>query len=691
MRLLNTAIIRLTLFVLAGIFTGFGFSPPLLLVYVLVAGALLIFGVALLRAQRLLLQDGLFGLSCGLLFFLLGFGSVQLHRPQDQPAHYSQLANRGKGFLLLRLSENLDSTAFGGRFVAEVKQLNGQSTHGKILLLLPKGHKGYRTDDLVVVGAAPEPVPRPLNPQQFDYGRFMENRGVLFQVSPSEKEIRLLEHREGTYAGAIEKIHWQIAGKLQRYRFNREELSMVQALFLGYRKAISAETQENFIDAGVVHLLAVSGLHVGLLLLILNFLLSPLDGSSGGKVLKTLLLLLLLWGYALLAGLSPSVVRAVSMFSFLAVGMQLRRQTNAPNTLFLSLLLLVLLRPQWLLEVGFQLSYLAVLSILLLQPELESLLRVRNRLLKYFWSLFTVTLAAQLGVLPLSLFYFHQFPGLFFLSNLLILPFLGLLMGLGLLVLCLALLNMLPAFLANSLKSAIGLLNELVARVAAQEDLIFRDIPFDGTQLMAFSCLLLLFFLFGRNLFRERIRLLLWALILLQGSFLYGLVRNRSEELVIFHKYRQTAIAEKRNWQLQLHHDLPQPLEEQAFLKNYRLDNRIRSLQAGGVKNVYGQGDGLLLLIDSTAIYRVPGLRPKRVLLTGSPKINLERLLTELRPDVLIADGSNYSGHVKRWRETCRKFGVQFHYTGREGAYTTRSRGAINLTGLQDLLGFTSE
>src|SRR5690606_39063385 len=148
--------------------------------------------------------------------------------------------------------------------------------------------------------------------------------------------------------GAIEKIHWQIAGKLQRYRFNREELSMVQALFLGYRKAISAETQENFIDAGVVHLLAVSGLHVGLLLLILNFLLSPLDGSSGGKVLKTLLLLLLLWGYALLAGLSPSVVRAVSMFSFLAVGMQLRRQTNAPNTLFLSLLLLVLLRPQWL-------------------------------------------------------------------------------------------------------------------------------------------------------------------------------------------------------------------------------------------------------------------------------------------------------------------------------------------------------
>ena len=491
MRLVNTAIIRLTLFLLAGIFTGFQFSPPLDLLYFLLAGGFVIFAISFLRAKKLLLQDSLFGLSAALLFFLLGFGSAQLHQPRNQDLHYSNLLPSEEISLVASLTEKLKPSQFENKYLAEVKQVNGKKSFGKILLLLPRDIMNFQVGDQLAVSSSLEPIPTALNPQQFDYRKFMENRGILFQISPSEEEVLLLDHRQETFAGNIEAIHSRIEAKLKEHNFEKEELAIVQALILGQRRDISSETYGNFIDAGVVHILAVSGLHVGLILMILNFLLSPLDRIKRGWFLKICLLLLFLWSYAALAGLSPSVVRAVSMFSFVAVGMQLKRQTSVLNTLFLSLMLLLLVRPQWLFEVGFQLSYLAVFSIVLLQPMLASLFWPENRILKYLWNLFTVTLAAQIGVMPLSLFYFHQFPGLFFLSNMIILPFLGILMGLGILVICLALLNCLPSILAESLNLSIKLLNELVNLVAQQEEFLFREIPFSLPMLFAFYILLL--------------------------------------------------------------------------------------------------------------------------------------------------------------------------------------------------------
>ena len=683
MRLVNTAIIRLTLFLLAGIFTGFQFSPPLDLLYFLLAAGFLFFTISFLRSEKLLLQDSLFGLSSTLLFFLLGFVSVQLHQPGNQDLHFSNLLTTEEVSLVMNITETLKPSQYQNKYIAEVKQTDGMKSFGKILLLLPEGSRNFYVDDQLAVASSLEPIPISLNPQQFDYRSFMENRGILYQISPAEEEILLLKDQQETFAGVIEGIHSRISKQLKKHQFEQEELSIVQALLLGQRREIPTETYENFVDAGVVHILAVSGLHVGLILIILNFLLSPLDNLKKGKIMKIFLLLIFLWGYALLAGLSPSVVRAVSMFSFVAVGMQLRRQTSVLNTLFLSLMLLLLVRPQWMFEVGFQLSYLAVFSIVLLQPVLGSLYRPKNRLLKYFWSLFTVTLAAQIGVMPLSLFYFHQFPGLFFLSNMLILPFLGILMGFGILVICLALANILPSFLAEIFDNAIKLLNELVSWVARQEDFLFREIPFSLPTLFAFYSLLLLFLLSGRTLVPQRIKLVLGGLILLQATFIYDAASGNNRELVIFHKSQHTVIAEKQKRHLKVTHNLPTNLEQQVFLKNYSLIKKISSTETATLKNLYELEDGLLLVLDSSAVYRIPGLQPKRVLLTKSPKINLERLLTELQPDEIIADGSNYHSSIKRWRTTCRKQKIAFHYTGEEGAYIISESGSLNAEALR--------
>ena len=137
------------------------------------------------------------------------------------------------------------------------------------------------------------------------------------------------------------------------------------------------------------------------------------------------------------------------MFTIIAIAMHLKRQTNIYNTLAISVFVLLLLKPNFLFDIGFQLSYLAVLAIVAIQPKLYNIYRPNYKVDTLFWNIFTVTLAAQLGVLPLSLYYFHQFPGLFFLSNLVIIPFLGIVLGMGIVILILASLSVLPEFLVN--------------------------------------------------------------------------------------------------------------------------------------------------------------------------------------------------------------------------------------------------
>src|SRR5690606_24095560 len=250
---------------------------------------------------------------------------------------------------------------------------------------------------------------------------------------------------------------------------------IINALLLGQRQDIPEEVYNNYTSAGAIHILAVSGLHVGIILLLINFILNPLENLKNGQFIKLILILLLLWSFAIIAGLSASVVRAVTMFSFVAYAMHIKRATNIYNILAISMFFLLLFKPSFLFDVGFQLSYIAVFAIVWIQPVLYKWWTPKLRPVNNLWQLFTVTIAAQIGVIPLSLYYFHQFPGLFFVSNLVIIPFLGIILGLGLLVIILALLNILPDLIADFYGSMISTMNNFIGWIARQEDFLFRD------------------------------------------------------------------------------------------------------------------------------------------------------------------------------------------------------------------------
>ena len=672
---MNTAIIRLCLLLLLGIILGFYLELPLKMAFSGLLLGLLIFLAAYFRTKRLFLPDVFFGSSTFLLFLLLGILVGSLNLPQNQPRHYlNKVSPEEISLLKLRIKESLKPDLYNHKFNAEVLAVDNQLSHGKILLLQPKdtAQSPFLEGEELVAAVIPEEVPTPLNPHQFDYAKFMNRKGVSRQAALKTDQFKKLPNEDSDLRTEAAHLRKNITSALQQRNFGAEELAIVQALLLGQKQDISAETYNNFAAAGAIHILAVSGLHVGIMLLLLNRLFSPLARLKKGKFLKTFLVILCLWGFAVLAGLSPSVVRAVTMFSFVAVGMEIKRRTGTLNSVFLSLLLLLLIKPQWVFEVGFQLSYAAVISIVLLRPILLDLWNPENKIAKYIWDLLTVTFAAQLGVLPLSLYYFHQFPGLFFLSNLLILPFLGVILILGVLVMFFALAGILPRIVAQVYETLISGLNKVVELVAQQEEFIFRDIPFSTTEVLAWYLLIFLLYLLLKSPTYQKLLLTLISIVLLQGSYLYQKA-NQAEHFVVFHGSRKTLLGKAEDNHLSLYtskitSELP------GFLRNYLVGERISEIAQKPLQNIYRQKGHFLILLDSTGIYPKQVPQNSFLILSHSPRINLERVLEQVRPSAIIADGSNYKSAVTRWRETADEKNIPFHYTAEDGAFSLEQK-----------------
>lgn len=672
MRLLNTTIIKLTLVLLLGVISGFYIDIPLGLLFIGLTAYLLLFGLTYFRAKNLLFKDPLFGVVSYLLFFIIGFLTTSLHLPKVQKQHYINRITlerfSDQPVLSVSIKEVLKPDLFNTKYVATVERVNNLPAHGKILLILPRDttNANPNVGDSFLINSELKDIPSPLNPHQFDYQRFMANRGILKQTSVIPGSLIALPQKTNLFVKAY-FLRTKIISSLNKNGFQPEELAIIQALLLGQKQDISKETYNNYAAAGAIHILAVSGLHVGILLLLLNQLFSPLTRFKKGRFLKTVLVIMSLWGFAILAGLSPSVIRAVTMFSFLAIGLELNRRTSSLNSLFLSLLVLILIRPQWIFEVGFQLSYAAVLAILLIQPLLYNFLNTSNRPFRYLWGILTTTIAAQLGVLPLSLFYFHQFPGLFFLSNLVILPLLGLILGIGILVILLSLLDILPIFFTEAYRLIIQGLNNFVARVAAEEQFIFRDISFSFSEVWGFYflifCLILLSYSFS---FRKLITAL-FAVIFLQSIYLAKASNAAEERLIIFHKAGKTIIGNQKKDSLFLHQSTDTS-EVTSLATNYAIGEGIKKIETTDHQNIYATPSGILLVIDSTGVFPKTQIRPEYLLLTGSPYINLERYIEEIRPGMILADGSNYSSVIKRWKQTCIKKEIPFHTTGEKGA-----------------------
>ncbi|MES2748006.1 MAG: ComEC/Rec2 family competence protein [Bacteroidota bacterium] len=671
MKVLQFPLVRITLFFVFGILVAQNIKPKLnwVIIALFLAFFSLIFSYFFFKQRQK--KPFIFGILTLVISFLVGIFTLINSIQTNNPNHYlHQLKEPEKNCLAtIIIKEKLKTSANFDRYVAQLLQLNSTKSYGKVVVNIKRNNTSQPIDfgtHLKVNGTLSKNK-KPNNPNQFDYAHYLENQQIYGQLYTDYSKVKTSAFANKSVSYYASKLRNKIIHNLEKNHFNKTELSVVIALLLGQQQDISQEVIRDYQYAGAIHILSVSGLHVGLILLFITFLLKPIPNTRRNSFIKLIVVVLSLWGFGILAGLTPSVVRSVTMFSFVAIGMFLRRSVNIYHTLLVSVLLILLFQPSFLFDIGFQLSYIALFFIVWLQPFLAAIWIPKNKIITYFWDIITVSFAAQIGTLPLSLYYFHQFPGLFFVTNLVVLPMLSFILGMGVVVMILASFDIVWIPLLKVLEGSILILNKIIHWVASFEGFIIKDISVNW--LMMLTSYLLIFSLiiwwmqpnFKKLVFGLTVVILL-QLITLQTTY----SNKKQEEFIVFHRKKKTLITERNGTQVKVYTN--EDALEISPLKSYLVANFCIIQKKQSLSKLYYFNDTKILLMDSLALYE--GIeKPDVLLLTNSPKVNLERLFKLWKPSQVVVDASNFKSYVKLWKVTCRKEKIPFHDTSEKGYY----------------------
>ncbi len=355
--------------------------------------------------------------------------------------------------------------------------------------------------------------------------------------------------------------------------------------------------------------------------------------------------------------------------------MQSQRKTPTAYLVLLSMAILLFFQPRFILQLGFQMSYLAVFGILFIHPLMQ--LKFRYKALQWFWNLTTVSLAAQIAVAPISIYHFQQFPGLFLLSNWAILPFIGFFLYFGLGCIVWMLFFVLPKPIVLFLDGLVSKMNQLVFWIGGQEEFIFTSLVMDEITLVLVYALLISIVIV---LYQKKIQWLLLAgccVALLQWH-LYSSPAKAEKRFWITHAYGETILVEKKGKSFTFHSN--DPLDEHHFIVNHFTQKYSHSnwiIQP--LFNGYVIGDKQLYIIEKDWPTELKLAPNAYYLLTNNPKINLERLVKKQNPKMIIIDGSNTAFYIERWEKTLKETNTAFYITTRMGAYEltakTRNKG----------------
>lgn len=601
----------------------------------------------------------LFGVS--IVFLCVGFIISFLKDPLNQNNHISKnkLVYEKNNSFILEIQQELKPSAKYFRFIANVKQINQEEFSGKLLFCIKKSTFIIPKigNELLVFDQIQE-IPKPKNKFQFDYQKFLFYKDVLGQCYSESKQFKIIDYQKNIYSISNE-VRTKIIHSFKKQNISKGSLAIIKALLLGEKQDIDKDMYQSYFKSGAVHVLAISGLHIGIVLMFLITVLKPLKYIKNGNNITIILVLLILWSFAVVSGLSASVVRAVTMYSFVAFALFLNRKSNIINSLWVSMFVLLVIYPKFLFDVGFQLSYLAVFSIVYLQPILKKSYRPKYKITRYFYDLLTVSVAAQLGVMPLSIYYFHQFPGLFFITNLLVIPIITAVLFLGFFSIIVSFFIDIPFFMVKILDFLVGLMNFIVIKISSFNSFVLTNIY--STFLLTILTSVLIFYLFN-YLQKKRIQKLKYLLIILIITFstfyFYQIKNYNHTESLVFYDSNELILLEKKGFQLNCISTKIQ-IENQDF-ESYKRENFIDKITFISFQNFMVLGNKKVLVLDDNLIISKP-LTPDFLILHNNPKINLERLIINVKPNKVIFSPKNYKNNIEYWTKILKKNKIPFH------------------------------
>lgn len=476
----------------------------------------------------------IFGLLifCNLFLFGLTYSSYKDYSLTNNYQKYLQEHSYLKGKVSEFLTEKTNSYETTIEVESIINKEKQIASYGKIKCYFPKESLSLLPNigDVILFKSKLNEIEPPIFPNQFDYKQYLASKGIINSVFIPINKFSIVANEQSIYTIA-QNLRQSIINQFEKAGLNDNELDILSALFLGHKQSLSKETKTSYTDAGAMHVLAVSGLHVGIILYLLTYLFDFVFGKSKKSKLKVILILLLIWAFALITGLSISVLRSAVMFSFIAIGNLIANKINIYNSIAASAFVILLINPNALFDVGFQLSYIAVIGIVYFHPKIYNLFYVKYKLLNHIWNITAVSISAQIVTVPLSIYYFHQVPIYALFSNLFVIYFAIVIISLGIIALATLVYTPLFNLITILIEYAIKLLNYLVDGITILPSATLNNLYISGYQLMLIYLTILLIIGFMEIKYKSYLKLSIISLSLflaLEHVENYQLANNQS-------------------------------------------------------------------------------------------------------------------------------------------------------------------
>lgn len=692
--------IRLVLALIAGIVLTLIFNIPSLVGAILLGVSLIAF--VILHFTNRFSHNLLTGLTINTVLFAVGI-FLTAYQAENAKTNLSDL----KGGLLIG-EVSTDPKASDKTTTLEIDILAVKSNDswsvadGKTLLYIEndKNSSLLKPGDKIVFTPQLSEIENKGNPEEFDFKKYLSYNLILSSDYIKSDEWERLDGENSVgLQNRFLRFRIFLINKLSELGLSNDELAVVSALALGYQDSLSDEVRHSYSSSGAMHILAVSGLHVGIIYGIIIFLLSFLKNEKL-KVFKVILTILLIWGYAFLTGLSPSVSRAALMFSIMALGNLQKNKAGSLNAIAASAFILLVINPYNITNIGFQLSYIAVIGIILLYEPIYRIFEVKNKFLEKVWSLTAVSVAAQVATAPLCLFYFHQFSNYFLITNYLLIPVSTVAIWLVIIVFAFSGIGFLGSFFAKILGWVIKTMNFMTAGIESLPFSVTENVSINIPQMLLLYAAIIAFAVFFFS--SKKYSHLFMGLLAVISFFTFSLVKTiesgNQKYFIVYNINKTTAIniidgtdnimfanldsvsteniefSAKNNW-------LKKGLDKEKYvnlssggesiLSNIsKIDNRSiffkkKFIAYDGLR-IFVLDDSFRPLICDESFEKI---KLDFIILSNNPDLKLEEIALYFDFKKIIVDSSNSMKSIEKWLTQNVEAKYNMHVVKSDGAY----------------------
>jgi competence protein ComEC len=685
---------RILLPFLSGIIIAFlfGFTRPISLYFFIILYCIYAALVILIQQKLPYRLRWISGVVLIIFFLLSGYQLTVLKDSANQTDYFGKFTSQ-KGMFVCTLTEPIQEKDKTYKAIIEINSFKDSAmwheTSGSAIIYFEKDSlsQQLKYGDNILVSGNFNPVNPPMNPGEFNYKAYLKHRSIEYSAFIKEGSWKMISSDNGDpilkYAYSLRK---KLLTILDKSEMSGREYGVISALLIGYTDKLDPDLIKDYQGSGAMHILSVSGMHVGVIYLVLNFFLFFFDKFRYGRVPKAVILILFVWCYAILTGLSPAILRAATMFSFIALGNAAKYPPNIINTVASSAFTLLVFNPNFLFDVGFQLSYFAVIGIVMIYPYIYKSWGSQYWLVDKIWSLIAVSIAAQLVTFPLSMYYFHQFPNYFIMTNIAAVPLSALVIYLGIAYLIFYSVPWLSHVLSKALTYSLQGLNNSISFIEGLPYSVSRAVSITGFEMILIYLVIVTVSIF---LIVKKPRMLMAVLVILlvfmcSVSFHSFHIANQ-KKIIVYNISRHTAIdfMDGNECYFVTDSSLQNDSKKQEFhLSNSRIQyhtnvvgfSLLNKDSVNHIQNVFYKNQefiyfaGKKMVIVNKAETNSKQIHVDFLLLSNNPKVSMDILLKQYKPGLVIMDASNYPKNIDLWIYQCRQRNIPYYATTRSGA-----------------------